>query len=113
MRQNAAPRSVFSPAMLMVSLALACCLLLASGMVVPEPVMAQGEGRGPDGEDLTLLDFTKISVTKNEENGRYVITIIASAPKIPVGTKIDLLLTWRSQLVQTFYRDPASESETP
>jgi hypothetical protein len=99
--------------MLMVSLALACCLLLASGMVVPEPVMAQGEGRGPDGEDLTLLDFTKISVTKNEENGRYVITIIASAPKIPVGTKIDLLLTWRSQLVQTFYRDPASESETP
>ncbi|MGE4631569.1 MAG: hypothetical protein AAEJ47_00885 [Planctomycetota bacterium] len=102
MRQNAAPRSVFSPAMLVVSLALACCLLLASGMVVPESVMAQGEGRGPDGEDLTLLEFTKILVTKNEENGRYVITIIASAPKIPVGTKIDLLLTWRSQLVQTF-----------
>lgn len=81
---------------------LALGLLLVLGFISPDLVMAQGEGRGPDGENLKLLEFVKIEVTKDEDKSRYSIDITANGPKIPVGTKIDLLLTWRSQLVQTF-----------
>ncbi|HIC23640.1 MAG TPA: hypothetical protein EYO84_09455, partial [Planctomycetes bacterium] len=86
----------------MLTMVLGCVVLLLGSLFASDRALAQGEGRGPDGEDLTLLEFTKILVTKNEKNGRYSITATASAPKIPVGTKVDLLLTWRSQLIQTF-----------
>ncbi len=76
--------------------------VLALVVFVPDLSFAQGEGRGPDGTELTLLEITRIAVNKNEDSGRYTITVAANCPKIPAGTKIDLLLTWRSQLVQTF-----------
>ncbi len=76
-------------------------LTLLFGLVSPGTLFAQGEGRGPDGEDLKLLEIVKIDVEKNDKD-LYVINFAANSPKIPVGTRIDLLLTWRSQLVQTF-----------
>ena len=33
--------------------------------------MAQGEGRGPDGGNLKLLEFVRIDVTKKENNDLY------------------------------------------
>lgn len=103
-RMRKAPSEPGDPAVSkpMLTMVLACVVLLLGSLFASDRALAQGEGRGPDGEDLTLLEFTKILVTKNEENGRYSITATASAPKIPVGTKVDLLLTWRSQLIQTF-----------
>ena len=83
-------------------IAFAIGILLVGGALDPQLILAQGEGRGPDGGNLKLLEFVRIDVTKKENNDRYSIDFVANAPKIPVGTKIDFLLTWRSQLVQTF-----------
>ncbi|MDE0961163.1 MAG: hypothetical protein OSB09_10310 [Planctomycetota bacterium] len=77
-------------------------LLVISLGVMPSIVEAQGEGRGPGGTDLRLFEFTKIEAIKQGKSQNYNLLIEAKTPKIPVGTKIDLLLTWRSQLIQTF-----------
>lgn len=75
-------------------------LLLAT--FVPATLEAQGEGRGPNGEDLRLLELMKIEISKDENSGRYILDVQGKATKMPAGTKLDLLLTWRSQLVETF-----------
>ena len=77
-------------------------LLLLLLVLAPTSLNAQGEGRGPDGTDLRLFEFTKIEATKDDKSGKYTLVIQAKTPEIPVGTKVDLLLTWRSQLIQTF-----------
>jgi hypothetical protein len=69
---------------------------------LPAVILAQGEGRGPGGTDLRLVEFTSIEATKDEKTGRYTLIVLGKTPQIPAGTKIDLLLTWRSQLIQTF-----------
>lgn len=69
---------------------------------MPSEILAQGEGRGPGGTDLRLVEFTSIEATKDEKSGRYSLIVQGKTPRIPAGTKIDLLLTWRSQLIQTF-----------
>ncbi|MFL2857467.1 MAG: hypothetical protein ACJ0DK_03540 [Planctomycetota bacterium] len=79
--------------------ALAMFLFVA---LVPMSLEAQGEGRGPNGEDLRLLELLKIEVSKDEKTGRYILDVQGKATKMPAGTKVDLLLTWRSQLVETF-----------
>lgn len=83
------------------NLSLAALLLIFAGLL-PTSLEAQGEGRGPNGEDLRLLELIRIEVSKDEDSGRYTLEIQGKATKVPVGTKVDLLLTWRSQLVETF-----------
>jgi hypothetical protein len=77
-------------------------LLVLSLALLPSLAHAQGEGRGPGGTDLRLFEFIKIESIKSDKSKVYTLVIQAKTPKIPVGTKIDLLLTWRSQLIQTF-----------
>ncbi len=77
-------------------------MLLASLGLAHSSVEAQGEGRGPNGEDLRLLELIRIEVSKDEDSGRYLLDVQGKAIKMPAGTKLDLLLTWRSQLVETF-----------
>ena len=81
---------------------LSVLLLFCGAILRPNSVEAQGEGRGPNGEDLRLLELIRIEVTKDEDSGRYVLDVQGKATKMPAGTKLDLLLTWRSQLVETF-----------
>ncbi len=77
-------------------------MLVALFSWMPSDLLAQGEGRGPGGTDLRLVEFTGIEATKDEKSGRYSLTVQGKTPQIPAGTKIDLLLTWRSQLIQSF-----------
>ena len=77
-------------------------LFLMAATLIPASLEAQGEGRGPNGEDLRLLEIMKIEVSKDEDSGRYILDVQGKATKMPAGTKLDLLLTWRSQLVETF-----------
>ena len=69
--------------------ALAMFLFVA---LVPMSLEAQGEGRGPNGEDLRLLELLKIEVSKDEKTGRYILDVQGKATKMPAGTKVGLLL---------------------
>ncbi|NCF55648.1 MAG: hypothetical protein GWP41_05220 [Planctomycetia bacterium] len=85
------------------SLKSAVCLLTLSVLMLftaNNELCAQGEGRGPNGEDMRLLEFIRIDVSKDDK-GRYELDIQGKALKMPGGTKVDLLLTWRSQLIET------------
>ena len=78
--------------------------LLAIFLVLsPASLEAQGEGRGPNGEDLRFVSFTSIKVVPTgKAKNSYTIEIRAKSNSLPLGTKVDFLLTCRSQTIETY-----------
>lgn len=89
--------------------------LLAFFLVVfssPDLLLAQGEGRGPNGEDLRFVNFTSIKVAPSEKvKNSYTIEIRAKTNALPHGTRVDFLLTCRSQTIETYTEEvPGNKS---
>jgi len=82
---------------------LAALLVLSMVTMTCGLLEAQGEGRGPNGEDLRFINFTSIKIeAAGKGKNSYTIEIKAKANPLPLGTKVDFLLTCRSQTIKTF-----------
>lgn len=55
--------------------------------------------------------ITLASVKADKQDGKWVITVVGAAPKVPVGTKVDFQITWRSQVLESFRETLDSPSQ--
>lgn len=75
--------------------ALGAAAVLMLVATASSPLSAQSEGT-----DIRYVEISSLKVREND--GKLVIEVKASAPKLPVGCKVEFLLTWRYQTIERY-----------